>query len=43
LENLFKVQDAALAELDNSVGEDEDLPDANLPDGQLLFVSLHSL
>jgi Kinetochore protein Mis14 like len=36
LENLFKVQDAALAELDKSVGEDEDSPDTGLPDGQLV-------
>jgi hypothetical protein len=36
LENLFKVQDAALAELDKSVGEDEDRPDTSLPDGQLV-------
>ena len=37
LENLFKVQDAALAELDKSVGEDEDHPDTGLPDGQLVI------
>ena len=37
LENLFKVQDAALAELDKSVGEDEDHPDSGLPDGQLVI------
>jgi len=36
LENLFKVQDAALAELDKPVGEDEDLLDTSLPDGQLV-------
>lgn len=36
LEDLFKVQDTALAELDKSVGEDENLPDASLPDGQLV-------
>ena len=34
LENLFRVQDASLAELDKSLGEDEDRPDTNLPDGQ---------
>jgi hypothetical protein len=34
LENLFKVQDAALGELDKAVEEDEDRPDASLPDGQ---------
>ena len=36
LENLFKVQDTALAELDKSTGEDGDRPDTTLPDGQLL-------
>ncbi|KAF8497141.1 hypothetical protein F5888DRAFT_1634631 [Russula emetica] len=36
LENLFKVQDAALAELDKSVGEDEDRPDTSLPDEGIL-------
>jgi len=36
LENLFKVQDAALADLEKSVGEDEDRPDTSLPDGQLV-------
>jgi hypothetical protein len=36
LENLFKVQDAALGELDNAVEEDEDRPDTSLPDGQLV-------
>jgi hypothetical protein len=38
LENLFKVQDAALAELDKSVGEDEDRSDTSLPDGQLVLL-----
>ena len=36
LENLFKVQDTALAELDKSAGEDEDRTDTSLPDGQLV-------
>lgn len=37
LENLFKVQDTALAELDKPIeeDEDEDRPDTSLPDGQL--------
>ena len=37
LENLFKVQDAALAELDKPVGEDEGRTDTNLPGGQLVL------
>lgn len=36
LENLFKVQDAALGELDKPVEGDEDRPDTSLPDGQLV-------
>ncbi|KAH9999016.1 hypothetical protein BJV77DRAFT_1179675 [Russula vinacea] len=36
LDNLFKVQDAALGELDKPVEEDEDRPDTSLPDGQLV-------
>jgi hypothetical protein len=40
LENLFKVQDAALGELDKPVQEDEDRPDTSLPDGQFKFVQL---
>ncbi len=38
LENLFKVQDAALAEQDKPVEEGEDRPDTSLPlpDGQLV-------
>ena len=36
MENLFKVQEAALEEFDGPVEEDdEDRPDASLPDGQL--------
>lgn len=39
LENLFKVQEAALEELDRTVEEDdEDRPDASLPDGQLVVL-----
>jgi hypothetical protein len=34
LENLFKVQDDALGELDSPIEEEvEDLPDDSLPDG----------
>jgi hypothetical protein len=33
LENLFKIQDAALGELDRPVEDDEDRPDTSLPDG----------
>ena len=36
LENLFKVQDAALREIDKPIEEDEDRPDTSLPDGQLV-------
>lgn len=36
LEGLFKVQEDALEELDKPVEEDEDRPDASLPDGQLV-------
>ena len=44
LENLFKVQDAALGELDKPVEEDEDRPDASLPDGELVVQLVnHSL
>ena len=44
LENLFKAQDAALGELDKPVEEDEDRPDASLPDGQLVVqLASHSL
>lgn len=42
LENLFKVQDDALAELDKSIGEDEDRPDTSLPDGRFSFSLLPS-
>ena len=38
LENLFKVQDAALADLDKSFGEDEERLDISLPDGQLVLL-----
>ena len=44
LENLFKVQDAALGDLDKPVEEDEDRPDASLPDGELVVQLVnHSL
>ena len=44
LENLFKVQDAALGELDKPVEEDEDRPDASLPDGEFVVPLVgHSL
>jgi hypothetical protein len=36
LENLFKVQEAALGELDKPVEEDEERPDTTLPDGELI-------
>ncbi|KAI0278035.1 hypothetical protein BC826DRAFT_1113586 [Russula brevipes] len=36
LENLFKVQDAALGELDQPVEEDEDRPDTSLPEDAVL-------
>jgi hypothetical protein len=36
LENLFKVQEAALGELDKPVEEDEEHPDTTLPDGELI-------
>jgi hypothetical protein len=36
LENLFKVQEAALEELDKPIEEEEELPDATLPNGQLV-------
>ena len=44
LKNLFKVQDAALGELDKPVEEDEDRPDASLPDGEFVVPLVgHSL
>jgi hypothetical protein len=36
LENLFKVQEAVLEELDKPIEEEEELPDATLPNGQLV-------
>jgi hypothetical protein len=36
LENLFKVQEAALGELDRPVEEDEEGADTTLPDGELI-------
>ncbi|KAF8479033.1 hypothetical protein DFH94DRAFT_693414 [Russula ochroleuca] len=36
LENLFKIQDAALGELDRPVEDDEDRPDTSLPDDGIL-------
>jgi hypothetical protein len=38
LENLFKVQDTALADLDKSFGEGEERPDTSLSDGKSVLV-----
>ena len=38
LENFFKVQEAALEELNKPIEEEEERPDATLPDGQLVVM-----
>jgi hypothetical protein len=37
LGNLLKLQEAVLGDLEQSIEEDEERPDATLPDGEMVF------